>query len=93
MGQFRPKKLISSIKAEISSVEEWELSTVKDIAKHLLDKSLYSIGLSSQLSLSPSSSLLISTEKHGDKKRHRHKFSLFHKASDLKLFFFFNSLL
>ncbi|PKI67815.1 protein TRIGALACTOSYLDIACYLGLYCEROL 4, chloroplastic [Punica granatum] len=79
VGQFRPKKLISSIKAEISNVDEWELSAVKDFAKHFLDKSLYSIGLCSQLSLSPSSSVLISTEKHGEKKRRRHKFMLFHK--------------
>ncbi|KAK4755605.1 hypothetical protein SAY87_009362 [Trapa incisa] len=79
VGQFRPKKLLSSIKSEILSVEEWELSTVKDIAGHFLDKSLYSIGLSSQISLLPSSSLLISTEKHGDKKRRRHKLSLFHQ--------------
>ncbi|KAF7851353.1 hypothetical protein BT93_L4083 [Corymbia citriodora subsp. variegata] len=79
VGQFRPKKLIDSIKAEISSVDEWELSALKDVAKHFLDKSLYSLGVCSQLSLSPSSSVLIGTEQLGEKERRRHKLMLFHK--------------
>lgn len=79
-GQFRPKKLISDIKAEISTVDEWELPVLKDIGKHFLEKSLYAFGLCSQLSLTPSSSLLLSTEKHGEKKQHRLRAMLFHKA-------------
>lgn len=80
LGQFRPKKLIDSIKAEISSVDEWELSTLKDVAKHFLDKSLYSLGMCSQLSLLPSTSVLLGTEQLGEKERRRHKLMLFHKA-------------
>nr|CAN64366.1 hypothetical protein VITISV_031303 [Vitis vinifera] len=59
-GQFRPKKLISSIKADLSAVDEWELSTFKEVAKHFIDKSLFSFGLCSQLSLTSASSLMIS---------------------------------
>ncbi|KAJ7961850.1 Protein TRIGALACTOSYLDIACYLGLYCEROL 4 chloroplastic [Quillaja saponaria] len=79
IGQFRPKKLISDIKAEFSSGRELELSTFKDVAKHFFDKSLFSIGLCSQFSPTPSSSVLISTEGHGEKKRRRNKMMLFHK--------------
>ena len=80
IGQFRPMKLISSIKANISAVDEWELSTFKEVAKHFIDKSLFSFGLCSQLSLTPSSSLMVSTEKHGDKKGLRSRVMLFHQA-------------
>ncbi|KAG8391453.1 hypothetical protein BUALT_Bualt01G0189400 [Buddleja alternifolia] len=83
IGQFRPKKLLSSIKAEVSAAEEWDLSLVKDTAKHFLDKSLFAIGLCSQIPLTSSSSLLLSTEKHGERKRRRSKAMLFHKAKFL----------
>ncbi|THF98524.1 hypothetical protein TEA_001167 [Camellia sinensis var. sinensis] len=62
VAQLRPKKLISAIKSELYSSDEWELPAFKDVAKHFLDKSLYSIGLCSQISLNSSSSLLLSTE-------------------------------
>lgn len=79
IGQFRPKKLISSIKAEFSNGGEWELPGFKDVAKHFMDKSLYSLGLSSQLALGPSSSIMLSTEGHGERKGRRHKMMLFQK--------------
>ncbi|XP_042017994.1 protein TRIGALACTOSYLDIACYLGLYCEROL 4, chloroplastic-like [Salvia splendens] len=82
IGQFRPKKLISSIKAEVSAAEEWELPLLKDVGKHFLDKSLYALGLSSQIALTPSSSVLLSTEKHGERKNRRTKAMLFHKLPD-----------
>ncbi|WRX07673.1 Protein of unknown function DUF3769 - like 1 [Theobroma cacao] len=68
IGQFRPKKLISAIKTELQSADELELSVFRDAAKHFLDKALYSIALATQLSLSPSSSLLWSTERQGERK-------------------------
>ncbi|GFP91037.1 protein trigalactosyldiacylglycerol 4 chloroplastic [Phtheirospermum japonicum] len=64
VGQFRPKKLISSIKSEVSSAEEWELPLIKDAAKHFMNKSLYALGVCSQIALTSSSSLFLSTEKH-----------------------------
>lgn len=79
VGQFRPKKLISDIKREFSAAEDLELSVFKSAAKHVLDKSLYSVGLCSQLSIGPSTSLLWSTEGHGHKKGKRSKFMLYHK--------------
>ncbi|XP_024022274.1 protein TRIGALACTOSYLDIACYLGLYCEROL 4, chloroplastic [Morus notabilis] len=78
IGQFRPKKLISSIKAEFKS-DEAEFPSFKDVAKHILDKSLYSFGLTTQLSPTPSTSIKWSTEGHGEKKGRRHKMMLFHK--------------
>ncbi|KAI5647555.1 hypothetical protein M9H77_33560 [Catharanthus roseus] len=79
IGQFRPKKLISSLKAELSAVDEWELPVFKDVARHFLDKSLYSIGLCSQLALTASTSLVLSSEKHGERKGRKHRAMLFHK--------------
>ncbi|CAN4126008.1 unnamed protein product [Withania somnifera] len=81
-GQFRPKKLVSDIKAELSSMDEWELPILKDIGKRFFEKSLYAFGLCSQLSLIPSSSLLLSTEKHGEKKGRRLRAMLFHKLPE-----------
>lgn len=91
VGQFRPKKLIDSIKAEISGVDEWELSALKDVAKHVLDKSLYSLGVCSQLSLSPLSSVLVGTEQLGEKERRRHKLMFFHKACASEYLSYFTS--
>ncbi|CAL1390470.1 unnamed protein product [Linum trigynum] len=79
VGQFRPKKLISSIRKEFFNGGELELPAFRNVAKHVLDKSLYSLGFYSQFSPSPSSSVLLSTERHGDKKRPRYKMMLFHK--------------
>ncbi|PON58889.1 hypothetical protein PanWU01x14_164040 [Parasponia andersonii] len=79
IGQIRPKKLISSIKAEFQS-DDADFPSFKDVAKHILDKSLYSFGLSTQFSPTPSTSLKWSTEGHGDEERRRHKLMLFHKA-------------
>ena len=79
-GQFRPKKLISSIKADLSAVDEWELSTFKEVTKHFVDKSLFSFGLCSQYSLTSASSLMVSTEQHGEKKGRRNRVMLFHQA-------------
>ncbi|KAF6134147.1 hypothetical protein GIB67_013544 [Kingdonia uniflora] len=89
IGQFRPQKLISTIKADVAEFakggftggEEWELSAFKDFAKHFVDKSLFSLGLCTQLSLSPASSLLLSTEGHGERKGRRSKAMFFHKVS------------
>ncbi|XVE74164.1 hypothetical protein DITRI_Ditri11bG0177000 [Diplodiscus trichospermus] len=82
IGQFRPKKLVSAIKSELQSADELELSVFRDAAKHFLDKSLYSIALATQFSLSPSSSVIWSTEQKGDKKGYRNKFKLYHQLPD-----------
>ncbi|KAH6755092.1 TRIGALACTOSYLDIACYLGLYCEROL-like protein [Perilla frutescens var. hirtella] len=82
IGQFRPKKLISSIKAEVSAAEEWELPLLKDTAKHFLDKSLFALGLCTQIALTSSSSLLLTSEKHGERNNRRTKAMLFHKLPD-----------
>ncbi|KAK9013872.1 hypothetical protein V6N11_041863 [Hibiscus sabdariffa] len=82
IGQFRPKKLISAIRTELQSADELELPVFRDAAKHFLDKSLYSIALATQLSLSPSTSLLWSTERQGEKKGYRNKFKIYHQLPD-----------
>ncbi|OMO69681.1 hypothetical protein CCACVL1_19337 [Corchorus capsularis] len=81
VGQLRPKKLISATKKEFQT-QSTILSQTKHFAKHFLDKSLYSIALATQLSLPPSSSLIWSTEKHGEKKGYRNKFRLYHQLPD-----------
>ncbi|XP_039022350.1 protein TRIGALACTOSYLDIACYLGLYCEROL 4, chloroplastic-like [Hibiscus syriacus] len=82
IGQFKPKKLISAIKTELQSADELELSVFRDAAKHFLDKSLYSIALATQLSLSPSTSLLWNTEWLEGKKGYRNKFKIYHQVPD-----------
>ncbi|RZC20015.1 Protein TRIGALACTOSYLDIACYLGLYCEROL 4, chloroplastic [Glycine soja] len=75
-GQFRPRKLIADVKNEISNAEEFDLSTVKDVVKHFINKSLYSFGLTSQFAFPPSTSLLLAIEGHGEKERLRRKVML-----------------
>lgn len=82
-GQFRPRKLIADVKNEISNAEDFDLSTVKDVAKHFVNNSLYSFGLTSQFSFSPSTSMLFAVEGHGEKERLRRKVMVFHKARNL----------
>ncbi|CAA0842463.1 Unknown protein [Striga hermonthica] len=82
VGQFRPKKLLSSIKAEASTADPWQLPFLKNSAKHFLDKSLYKIGLCAQIALTSSSSLLFSTENHGEGKKRRTKAMLVHQLPD-----------
>ncbi|KAI5423188.1 protein TRIGALACTOSYLDIACYLGLYCEROL 4, chloroplastic [Lathyrus oleraceus] len=81
-GQFRPRKLIVDIKNEISNAVQFNLSTVKSVAKHFIDKSLYSYGLNSQFAISPSTSVLFALEGHGEKERRRKKVTVFHEFSD-----------
>ncbi|XP_011093485.1 protein TRIGALACTOSYLDIACYLGLYCEROL 4, chloroplastic isoform X2 [Sesamum indicum] len=66
----------------ISGAEEWELPLLKDAAKHFLDKSLYAIGLCSMIPLTSSSSLLLSSEKHGERKRRQTKAVFLHEFPD-----------
>ncbi|XP_061370531.1 protein TRIGALACTOSYLDIACYLGLYCEROL 4, chloroplastic [Gastrolobium bilobum] len=81
-GQFRPRKLITNIKNEISNADEFDLSTVKDVAKHFIDKSLFSFGLTSQFTFPTSTSMLFSVESHGEKEKRRYKMMAFHKLPD-----------
>lgn len=74
VGQLRPKKLIAPIDRDGP-----ESQAYKDIPKRLLDKSLYSIALCSQLSVTPTTSVFLSTEGQGDKKKRSTKAMLFHK--------------
>ncbi|KAM7476216.1 hypothetical protein LguiB_023459 [Lonicera macranthoides] len=82
VGQIRPKKLISAIKADVQGAKEWDLPVFKKIAKRFVDKSPYSIGLTSQLALSPSSSVLLSTEMHGNGEGCRNRAMFFHQLPD-----------
>ncbi|CAM8990884.1 unnamed protein product [Rhodiola kirilowii] len=73
VGQFRPKKLISSIKADAARAKDGGLPIFKDMAKRILDKSLYSLGLCSEVSLTDSSSILLTAEAHGERTKRRTK--------------------
>lgn len=83
VGQFRPKKVISSIKEDlVSDLDNLELlPALKDVATMFLDKTLYSYGLCSQFSPTPFSSVFASTEEHGDRKGRRHKAMFYHRVS------------
>ncbi|RDX65659.1 Protein TRIGALACTOSYLDIACYLGLYCEROL 4, chloroplastic, partial [Mucuna pruriens] len=75
-GQFRPRKLIADVKNEISNAEDFDLSTVKDVAKHFINKSLFSFGLTSQFAFPPTTSMLLAVEGHGEKEKLRRKVML-----------------
>ncbi|KAJ4892321.1 hypothetical protein Rs2_32069 [Raphanus sativus] len=78
VGQFKPKKLFADIKTSISKAEEWDLQLFKNTTKHIVDKSLYSVGLWTQIALGSSSSLLLSAERLGDKDGIRKKLMFVH---------------
>ncbi|KAF8099726.1 hypothetical protein N665_0238s0053 [Sinapis alba] len=78
VGQFKPKKLFTDIKAKISKAEEWDLQLFKDTTKLIVDKSLYSVGLWTQIAIGSSSSLLLSAERLGDKNGIRKKLMFVH---------------
>ncbi|XP_078445984.1 TRIGALACTOSYLDIACYLGLYCEROL-like protein isoform X2 [Wolffia australiana] len=82
IGQIRPRKLISSIKTEVANADEFDLVAIKDIAKQFLDKSLYAVGLCSQFSPNPDTSLLFSIEGHGEQDKSRSKATLIHKLTN-----------
>lgn len=81
IGQFRPKKLVSSIKGDAARAKDVGLPIVKDMAKRVFDKSLYSLGLCSDVALNDSSSIMLSTECHGDRKKCRTKTTYYQQAS------------
>ncbi|CAH8375131.1 unnamed protein product [Eruca vesicaria subsp. sativa] len=78
VGQFKPRKLFTDIKASFSKAEEWDLQLFKDTTKHIVDKSLYSVGLWTQIAIGSSSSLLLNAERHGDKNEIRKKLMFVH---------------
>ncbi|GKU88556.1 hypothetical protein SLEP1_g2806 [Rubroshorea leprosula] len=82
IGQIRPKKLVSSIKEELSKGGERKLHVFREAAKCFLDKSLYSVALCTQLALSSATSLLLSGESHGEKEGFRSKLMLYHRLRD-----------
>ncbi|KFK37268.1 hypothetical protein AALP_AA4G235300 [Arabis alpina] len=78
VGQFRPKKLFADIRRDIKKSKEWDLQLFKETTKHIVDKSLYSIGLWTQIALGEASSLLLSAERLGDKNGLRKKLMFVH---------------
>ena len=80
VGQIRPLKLLSSIKAEAFQSDS-KVPRFERVVKKFLDKSFYSIGLTSQLDLSEATSVLLNVEKDGQNKNRRTKAVLLHKAS------------
>ncbi|KAK9076510.1 hypothetical protein SSX86_004844 [Deinandra increscens subsp. villosa] len=78
VGQLRPIKLLSSVKAEALRADS-AVPRFKRAVKKFFDKSFYSIGLCSHLDLSESTSLLLNVEKDGENKNKRTKGILFHK--------------
>lgn len=82
VGQFRPKKLMSNIKAEMYNGDELQIPSLKDVIKHAFDKSLYALALCTHIPITSSTSLFLSSEAHGERKGHRNKLLLFHKLPD-----------
>lgn len=78
VGQLRPLKLLSSVKAEAFRADS-TVPRFKRVVKKFIDKSFYSIGLCSHLDLSESTSVMLNAEKDGQSKNRRTKAILLHK--------------
>lgn len=85
LGQFNIQKLVSSMK-ESGSKQPPESSWLKNLGKHVCDKSLYALGFCSEFSIGPDDTLLLSSELYGDKKSRRNKAVFHHKASGVYFF-------
>lgn len=72
LGQFKVQKFVSSVKGSgdiHSSVSSW----LQSVGRHLKDKSLYALGFSSELLLSPDDTLLVSFDRYAEKDSSRKK--------------------
>nr|XP_043619066.1 protein TRIGALACTOSYLDIACYLGLYCEROL 4, chloroplastic [Erigeron canadensis] len=78
VGQLRPIKLLSSVKAESFRADS-AMPRFKRVVKKFLDKSFYSLGLFSHLDFSESTSLLVNIERDGQSENRRTKAVVFHK--------------
>lgn len=93
LGQFNVQKFMSSVTGSVetpNSVSSW----LQTIGKHLQNHSLYALGFSSELMLTPDDTLLLSLDSYtfGDNKKPRKKAILHHKVYNASLSFyaFFN---
>jgi hypothetical protein len=89
LGQFNFQKMVSSVK-ESGETPNSASTWLKTIGKHLRDKSLYVLGFSSELLLTPDDTLLLSFDSYtfGDNKPSRKKAILHHKVTTPMLFCF-----
>ncbi|RVX21771.1 Protein trigalactosyldiacylglycerol 4, chloroplastic [Vitis vinifera] len=78
LGQFNFQKFVSSVK-EGRLLQPSESSWLQGIGRRFSDKSLYALGLSSELLITPDDTLLVSLEAYGDKKVPRKKAVFLHK--------------
>lgn len=96
LGQFNLQKLVSSLMKESGerpapppNSASSLLQQFESVGRHLLDKSLYAFGFSSELLLTPDDTLLLSTDSHShshaDKKTPRKKAVFHHKVTLLLL--------
>ncbi|XP_024964383.1 protein TRIGALACTOSYLDIACYLGLYCEROL 4, chloroplastic [Cynara cardunculus var. scolymus] len=81
VGQIRPRKLLSSLKAEAFRADP-KVSRFKRIFKKFFDRSFYSFGSSSLLELGPSTHVLLSVEKDGQRKNRCTKAIVNHQLPD-----------
>ncbi|KAF5452177.1 hypothetical protein F2P56_027204 [Juglans regia] len=92
LGQFNFQKFVSSLMKESGetstpppavSTSSWLQLQLQSIGKHLRDKSLYALGFSSELLLTPDDTMLLSVDSHSfshtHKKTPRKKAVLHHK--------------
>uniref|UniRef100_A0A2P2KEC9 Uncharacterized protein MANES_03G212100 n=1 Tax=Rhizophora mucronata TaxID=61149 RepID=A0A2P2KEC9_RHIMU len=76
LGQFNLQKFVSSLKEK---TDDFQSSPLQTIGRHLRDKSLYALGLCSELLLTPDDVLLLSLDTCGYGKTSRKKAILHHK--------------
>lgn len=80
LGQFNFQKFVSSVK-EGRLLQPSESSWLQGIGRRFSDKSLYALGFSSELLITPDDTLLVSLEAYGDNKVPRKKAVFLHKVN------------
>ena len=83
MGQFNFQKFLSSVNEGGGLLQPSNSSWLQGIGRHFSDKSLYALGLSSELLITPDDTLVVGLEAHGDNKAPRKKAVFRHKVNFL----------
>ncbi|XP_060197539.1 protein TRIGALACTOSYLDIACYLGLYCEROL 4, chloroplastic isoform X3 [Lycium barbarum] len=84
LGQLNVQKFVSSLRKN-KTKHLPDSSWLQSIGRNFIQKSFYALGFSSELSLTPDDTLLISLDAYGDEKMPQKKAVLHHKCLLLKI--------
>ncbi|KAL8129065.1 hypothetical protein V2J09_018220 [Rumex salicifolius] len=82
LGQIRPKQLISKVKSQVSATQSWDVSAFQNLAKAVLDKSTMSSSVVAEIPVTKSSSMILSSENHGETKGPSNRLVYYHELPE-----------